>query len=80
MNPEFRRAKFLRLCAIEGYGSETEVFEAAVADSVCPAICCNPDKPDCDYVEEKEPDSAVGRCEECGRGSMVSALALGGLI
>jgi histidinol-phosphate/aromatic aminotransferase/cobyric acid decarboxylase-like protein len=80
MTSEFRRAKLLKLCAIEGYDSEAELFEAAVADSVSPAICCNPDNPDCDYVEAKEPDSTVGWCEECGRGTMVSALVLGGLI
>jgi len=80
VSPEFRRAKILRLCAIEGYDSEMELFEAAVADSVCPAICCNYNNPDCDCVEEKEPDSTDGWCEECGRGTMVSALVLGGLI
>ena len=35
MSPEVLRAKLLRLCAIEGYASETELFEAAVADSAC---------------------------------------------
>ena len=48
--------------------------------SGCPAICCNPDNPDCDYTEEKEPDSREGWCEECQRGTMVSALVLGGII
>ena len=80
MSPDLLRAKLLTLCAIEGYDNETELFEAAVADSVCPAICCNPDNPDCDYVEAKEPDSRDGWCDECRRGTMVSALVLGGLI
>ena len=31
-------------------------------------------------TEEKEPDSREGWCEECERGTMVSALVLGGLI
>jgi hypothetical protein len=79
MTPERRQAKLRKLCEIEGYDDEQELF-AVVADSVCPAICCNPDQPDCDYVEEKEPDSRNGWCEECGRGTMVSALVLGGLI
>jgi hypothetical protein len=80
MTPEMCQAKLRKLCDIEGYDDETELFEAAIADSVCPAICCNPDDPHCDYVEEKEPDSRNGWCEECGRGTMVSALVLGGLI
>lgn len=71
MTPEMRQAKLRKLCAIEGYDGETELFAAVVADSVCPAICC---------IEEKEPDSRNGWCEECGRGTMVSALVLGGLI
>lgn len=80
MTPEMRHAKLRKLCDIEGYDDETELLEAVIADSVCPAICCNPNNPDCDYVEEKEPDSRNGWCEECGRGTMVSALVLGGLI
>jgi len=80
MSPEMQRAKLLRLCAIEGYDDESELFAAAMADSVCPGICCNPDNPECDYTEEKEPDSRDGWCEACGRGTMVSALVLGGII
>jgi hypothetical protein len=80
MTTEMRRAKLAKLCHIEGYGSPDELFAAVVADSVCPAICCNPDNPDCDYTEEKEPDSRDGWCEACERGTMVSALVLRGLI
>jgi hypothetical protein len=80
MSPEMRRTKLKVLVEIEGCGDETELFAAAIADSVCPAICCNPDNPACDYTEEKEPDSRDGWCEECQRGTMVSALVLGGLI
>jgi len=80
MSPERRRAKLSKLCEIEGFEDENELFAAAMSDSVCPAICCNPDNPDCDYTEEKEPDSREGWCEECGAGTMISALVLGGLI
>jgi hypothetical protein len=80
MSPEMRRAKLRTLCETEGYEDENDLFAAAMADTVCPAICCNPDNPDCDYTEEKEPDSRDGWCEECGRGTMVSALVLGGII
>jgi hypothetical protein len=80
MSPEMRRTKLKVLCEIEGCGDETELFAATIADSVCPAICCNPDNPACDYTEEKEPDSREGWCEECQRGTMMSARVLGGLI
>ena len=80
MSPEMRRAKLARLCEFEGFPDESDLFASAITDSVCPAICCNPDNPECDYTEEKEPDSRDGRCEECQRGTMVSALVLGGII
>ena len=80
MSPEMRRAKLAKLREIEGFEDENELFTAAMSDSVCPAICCNPDNPECDYTEEKEPDSPDGWCEECEAGTMVSALVLGGLI
>lgn len=80
LSEEQRAAKLTKLCEIEGFDSAEALFEAAVGDSVCPAICCNPDKPECDYTEEKEPDSRDGWCEECGRGTLVSGLVLGGLI
>ena len=80
LSEELRAAKLKRLCEIEGYEDENVLFAAAMADSVCPAICCNPENSDCDYTEEKEPDSRDGWCEECQLGTMVSALVLGGLI
>ena len=80
MTPEMRRAKLAKLREIEGFEDDNDFFAAAISDSVCPAICCNPDNPECDYTEEKEPDSREGWCEECQAGTMVSALVLGGLI
>ena len=80
MSPEMRRTKLAKLCKFEGFEDENDLFASAVTDSVCLAICCNPDNPDCDYTEEKEPDSRDGWCEECQRGTMVSALVLGGII
>ena len=80
MNPEMQRAKLANLCEIEGYANENELFAAAISDSACPAICCNPDKPECDYTTEMEPDQDRGWCEECQAGTMVSALVLGGII
>ena len=80
LSNEERAAKLKRLCEIEGFDDETALFAAAIADSVCPAICCNPANRDCDYTTEMEPDQDRGWCEECERGTMVSALVLGGLI
>jgi hypothetical protein len=80
MTLEMRRAKLAKLCEIEGVDDENELFAAAIADSVCPAICCNPASPDCDYTAEMEPDQDRGWCEECGANTMVAALVLGGLI
>src|SRR4051812_873971 len=69
-----------KLIEIEGFEDENALFAAAISDSICSAICCNPDKPDCDYTAEMEPDQDRGWCEMCERGILVSALVLGGLI
>ena len=73
-------AKLARLIEIEGFDDENALFAAAVRDTVCPAICCNPDNPDCDNTAEMEPDQDRGWCEECGTNTMIAALVLGGLI
>ncbi|MND06157.1 hypothetical protein D3C83_273730 [compost metagenome] len=51
-----------------------------MTDTVCPAICCNPARPDCGYTAEMEPDQDRGWCEECGANTMIAALVLDGLI
>jgi hypothetical protein len=63
MSPEMRCAKLSKLVELEGFEDVNELFAAAIADSVCPAICCNPDNPDCDYTTEMEPDQDRGWCE-----------------
>ena len=80
LSRETRAGKLAKLVELEGFESETALFETAIADSVCPAICCNPGNPACDYTAEMEPDQAQGWCEACERGTVVSALVLGGLI
>ena len=80
MSPEMQRGKLAKLCEIEGFTDENELFAAAISDSVCVAICCNPDNPTCEYTTEMEPDQDRGWCEECGANTMVAALVLGGLI
>jgi hypothetical protein len=79
VTPEVRRAKLARLCEIEGFETQEALFGAAASDSV-PAICCNPENPDCDYTAEMEPDQNRGWCEECGANTLVGALVLGGII
>ena len=80
MSPELRRAKLKKLCDIEGFADENDLFAAAISDSVRPAICCNPENPECDYTAEMEPDQDRGWCEECGANTMIAALVHGGLI
>jgi len=75
-----RAAKLAKLIEIEGFEDEQALFAAAMSDSVCPAICCNPDNPECDYTAKMEPDQDRGWCETCGRGTLVSGLVLGGII
>ena len=72
-----RRAKLAQLAEIEGFPSVADLIEAAVTDSVCPAICLNEH---CSYTAEMEPDQDRGYCEECRTNSMASALILAGLI
>lgn len=76
-SPARRRAKLAQLIESEGFESEDALLEAAISDSVCPAICLNDG---CDYTCEMEPDQTEGYCEVCGTGSMASALILAGLI
>ena len=68
MSPEMRRAKLAKLVEVEGFDDESELFAAAISDSVCPAICCNPANPERDYTAEMEPDQDRGWCEACERG------------
>jgi len=74
---EKRRLKLKDLVQSEGYDSLEELLEACVADSVSPAICMNDG---CSYTAPMEGDQDRGWCEECGTGSMKSALVLAGLI
>ena len=80
MSAKMHRAKLAKLIDIEGFADENALFAASLNDSVSPAICCNPENPDCDYTAEMEPDQDRGWCEECQAGTMVSALMLGGII
>jgi hypothetical protein len=74
---EKRRAKLDQLVEAEGFDSLDELLEAAIGDSVSPAICLNDD---CDYTTEMEPDQDRGFCEACRTNTVASALILAGII
>ena len=74
---QVRRDKLRSLVEAEGYGSLEKLLEAAVTDSVCPAICTTPGW---SYTCEMEPDQDRGWCEVCGQNTMQSALVLAELI
>ena len=80
MSPGMRRAKLAKLIELEGFEDESALYAAAMSDTVCPAICCNPDDPDCDCTAEMEPDQDRGWCEMCERGTLGSGLVLRGII
>ena len=80
LSNEARRAKLRRLAEAEGFASVDQLIEAAATDSVCPAICCNPLRPECDHTAEMEPDQDAGWCEEYQANTLVSVLVLSGLI
>jgi hypothetical protein len=67
-------AALLELAEVEGYDDTFELLEAAITDSVCPAICV-----ECGYTCEMEPDQDRGWCEECQKNTVKSALVLGGI-
>jgi hypothetical protein len=77
MDDALRKTKLAKLMEIEGYDTIEELFEAALSDTVSPAICMNED---CDFTCEMEPDQDAGWCDECRTNSVQSALILAGLI
>jgi hypothetical protein len=60
LSEDMRAAKLAKLVELEGFDDEQALFAAAMTDSVCPAICCNSDNPECDYTAEMEPDQDRG--------------------
>jgi len=74
---DLSQQKLKKLVELEGFDDDTDLIAAAVADSVCPAICMNDG---CDYTTEMEPDQSQGWCEVCRTNSLKSALVLAGII
>lgn len=70
-------SKLIELAESEGFEGVMEMLEAAVVDSVVPAICCNED---CDYTTGMEPDQDRGWCEDCETNTVKSCLVLAGII
>ena len=60
-----------------GYEDFLDYMEQDGHDSVVPGICKTRD---CDYTTDVEPDQGGGWCEECNKGTVVSAQILGGIM
>jgi hypothetical protein len=58
MSPDMRRAKLAKLCEIEGFEHENDLFAAAISDSICPAICCNSESSVAFAVEQQSGEQA----------------------
>jgi hypothetical protein len=80
LSEAMRAVKLAKLIQLEGFDDENALFAAAMSDSMCAAICCNPNNPGCDYTAEMEPDQDQGWCEVCERRTLVSGLVLGGIL
>ena len=76
LSEEMRRAKLVRLAAIEGMDVEA-LLRIAPYDGVSLTICTNES---CDDATEMEPDQNTGWCENCGTNSLHSALVLARLM
>jgi hypothetical protein len=71
------KAKLQKLIEIGGFADDLALYQASLADAVCPAICMNED---CSYTEDLEKDQEEGWCPECNTNSMKSCLILAGII
>lgn len=75
---ETRQRELLEaLCECEGWNSPIDMLDAHICDSLCPAICTNPD---CGFTTNYEHDQTRGWCDECGTKSCVSAMVLANVI
>jgi hypothetical protein len=72
-----RQAKLQRLAQLLGFKTIDEVFDAAVTDAACPAICTNPW---CEYIATVAPAERAGHCPNDGTNTVQSALVLAGAI
>ena len=71
------QSKLNTLMDVEGFDNLEHLLEAALFDSVSPAICMNEG---CDYTGEMEGDQTAGWCDVCDTNSMKSALVLAGVL
>jgi hypothetical protein len=72
-----QREKLDRLIEIEGFDDLMDALAEWSSDSVVPGICMNPD---CDNVEDVEPDSRDGWCSECNTNTVKAGTILAGVI
>jgi hypothetical protein len=80
LSPDQRKQKLRKVAEIEGYEDMMAFLEWCAFDSVCPAICCNPQNWACNYSQHLEPDQERSWCDECQANTMKSALTLAGVI
>ena len=70
-----KAARLEELAEIEGYDDVQELLEAAVFESIVPAICT-----ECGATYDLEPDAQDDLCDECDCEAVSSCLILAGLI
>lgn len=77
-----RQDKLQTIFDAEGYKDLEDLWTDSECGMRCgpPAICCNPDDPDCDYIADMEPDQDRGWCPECEANTLKSAYILAGII
>ena len=76
MTESQKQKKIQYLLENEGFGTEENIMEQGVMDSVILGICTNDG---CDYTTDVECDSSDGWCECCEENTVVSAAVLVGL-
>lgn len=68
--------KLKQLAELEGVEPEV-MLENAVMDSVVPGICMSPE---CDFIEQVEPDARRSWCPACEKNTVKSCLVIAGVI
>lgn len=72
-----RAKKLMTLCEAAGFSDLNDLVPAALADTLCAAICMTEG---CDHIAKYEKDQDEGYCEACGGNTVTSALVLAGII
>ncbi len=62
-----------KVLEVYGYTSTVGLIEDYMVAGIVPGIC---QKPNCDNIEEYEPDQRNGHCNACGNKSVKSVLEM----